>query len=239
MFTLPPRSDLAALQDGFARNGFVQIPDLLSPGDAAALHAELRGRKDWVQVLTTDRGFAELDRATRASMSAAQREALDTAVYARARTGFQYRYETIRVPDDRAARLASDDLLCALAIFLSSNPVLDLLRQVTGSTDMLFADAQATAYAPGDFLTGHDDAFKGKNRRAAYVLNLTPTWRIEWGGLLLFHGADGHVTRGLVPSFNTLNIFGVPLMHSVSEVTRASPYRRYSVTGWLRAETQS
>ena len=238
MFTLPLRPDLAVLQDRFTRDGFVQIPDLLSREDAATLHAELRGRGDWVQVLTTDRGFAELDRATRAGMSAAQREALDTAVYARARTGFQYRYETIRVPDAHAARAKSDDLLCALATFLSSDPVLDLLRQVTGSPDILFADAQATAYAPGDFLTGHDDAFEGKNRRAAYVLNLTPSWRIEWGGLLLFHGADGHVTRGLVPSFNTLNIFGVPLMHSVSEVTRASPYRRYSVTGWLRAEPQ-
>jgi Rps23 Pro-64 3,4-dihydroxylase Tpa1-like proline 4-hydroxylase len=29
----------------------------------------------------------------------------------------------------------------------------------------------------------------GKNRVAAYVLNLTPRWRVEWGGLLMFHDA--------------------------------------------------
>jgi Rps23 Pro-64 3,4-dihydroxylase Tpa1-like proline 4-hydroxylase len=63
-------------------------------------------------------------------------------------------------------------------------------------------------------------------------------WRLEWGGLLLFHGSDGNVERGLVPAFNSLNLFAVPRMHSVSEVTRAAAYRRYSITGWLRAETQ-
>ena len=98
-----------------------------------------------------------------------------------------------------------------------------------------FADAQATAYAPGDFLTGHDDAVGGKKRLAAYVFGLTPVWRVEWGGLLLFHGSDGDVDAGLAPRFNTLNVFAVPQTHSVSMVTRAAPSRRYSITGWLRA----
>jgi Rps23 Pro-64 3,4-dihydroxylase Tpa1-like proline 4-hydroxylase len=121
---------------------------------------------------------------------------------------------------------------------MSSGDVRDFLRVVTGAEDIQYADAQATAYSPGDFLTGHDDAVTGKSRRAAYVFGLTPMWRLEWGGLLLFHGSDGNVERGLVPAFNSLNLFAVPRMHSVSEVTRAAAYRRYSITGWLRAETQ-
>jgi Rps23 Pro-64 3,4-dihydroxylase Tpa1-like proline 4-hydroxylase len=67
------------------------------------------------------------------------------------------------------------------------------------------------------------------------VFGLTPQWRIEWGGLLLFHGADGQVERGFVPRFNSLALFAVPQLHSVSMVTRAAPYRRYSITGWLRS----
>jgi len=74
----------------------------------------------------------------------------------------------------------------------------------------------------------------GKQRHAAYVYNLTPAWRADWGGLLLFHGDDGNVTRGLTPSFNALNIFAVPQPHSVSMVTPFAASRRYSVTGWLR-----
>ena len=121
---------------------------------------------------------------------------------------------------------------------MSTDRVRDFLRTITGSAEIEYADAQATAYAPGDFLTVHDDAVEGKFRRAAYVFGLTPVWRLEWGGLLLFHGSDGHVDCGWVPTFNTLNLFKVPQLHSVSEVTQAAAYRRYAITGWLRAHEQ-
>ena len=105
---------------------------------------------------------------------------------------------------------------------------------MTGADTIDFADAQATAFAPGDLLTGHDDVVDGRKRHAAYVFGLNPTWRAEWGGLLLFHRENGRVD-GYTPSFNTLDIFRVGQMHSVSEVSRATPFRRYSVTGWLRS----
>jgi SM-20-related protein len=193
MVRLAARDDVDQLAGKFARDGYVQLASFLEDEDATALHQLLRGRSDWKQVLTTSSGYVELDRPTRAAMGQAQLQALDAAVYAQARTGFQYRYESIRVPDPAAERASSDDLLTKLATTMSSDPARALLRRITGSTDISYADAQATAFAPGDFLTGHDDEIEGKQRRAAYVLNLTPSWRIEWGGLLLFHGADGHV----------------------------------------------
>ena len=57
------------------------------------------------------------------------------------------------------------------------------------------------------------------------------------GGLLLFHDRDGMV-EGLVPDFNTLDILAVPQLHSVSYVTPSAPTKRYSITGWLRAQRQ-
>lgn len=66
-------------------------------------------------------------------------------------------------------------------------------------------------------------------------MGLTPNWRVEWGGLLLFHDTDGHI-RGLAPRFNCLNMFGLPVMHSVSQVTPFAGGVRYAVTGWLRTE---
>jgi SM-20-related protein len=227
--------DSAALARAFAAEGLVQISGFLAGDAAERLHLLLRERRDWRQVVASESGAVELDRQARAAMAPEQRQALDEAVYARARTGFQYRYETVRVPDEAEARAASNDPLAALAAWLSQGEARDFLRAVTGGRDIAFADAQATAYSPGDFLTGHDDKIEGKGRRAAYVLGLTPQWRIEWGGLLLFHGADGNVARGLTPGFNSLNLFAVPAMHSVSEVTRAAAYRRYAVTGWLRS----
>ena len=95
-------------------------------------------------------------------------------------------------------------------------------------------DAQATLYRPGDFLTVHDDSIGGHKRLAAYVLNLTPIWRADWGGVLQFLGANGHVEEGYVPCFNALNVFRVPTQHSVSQVALYGSLR-YSITGWFHA----
>lgn len=234
-FSLDRAINPAALRAEYGRCGRVTIAPFLPQVQAEELYQRLRGRGDWRKVINSgDAKVFELDRATQARLDPEQAQALDTAVYAGARHDFQYRYETIRVPDDDAARADSDDILAAFARFMSSDPARELLRSITGDPAIRFADAQATAFSPGDFLTRHDDDVPGKNRSAAYVMSLNPEWRIEWGGLLLMHDADGCGAGAVVPGFNRLNLFAVPQVHSVSEVTKATPFRRYSITGWLR-----
>lgn len=223
-----------ALAEQYRTYGLVRIAGFLPDAEAAELHAMLRGRDDWCQLFNSGDKVFEMDRSTQASLDPQRRAELDQAIYAGAREGFQYRYETIRVPDEEDARHASDDPLARLALDLSSGEMRDLLREVTDEPAIRFADAQATAYSPGDFLTGHDDRFPGKDRLAAYVLSLTPTWRIEWGGLLIMHGEGNQHSLVFPPAMNVMTLFRVPQMHSVSEVSRAAAYRRYSITGWLR-----
>lgn len=229
------RDNVERLADEYRTRGIVRIASFLPGDEAQQLHAHLRGRCDWRQVFNSGDKLFELDRESRSAMEPDKRTALDEAIYAGAREGFQYRYETIRVPDEREARETIGDPITKLALDMSSGSTRDLLRTVTGSTEIEFADAQATAYSPGDFLTGHDDSFPGKNRHAAYVLGLTPTWRVEWGGLLVMHGEDSEPSLAYPPAMNVLTLFRVGQMHSVSEVTRSAAYRRYAVTGWLRS----
>ena len=233
-FTLNPTLNVEAIAETFARQGHVRIAPFLDEASARQLHDLLRGRQDWRQLVNHAKGVFELDRTVRAGMTAQQCTALDEAVYAQARDGFQFRYESIAVADEAEARAKSKDPLVAFVAWLSQGAPRAFLRKITGCDDITFADGQATAYSPGDFLTGHDDAVAGKQRVAAYILGLTPIWRLEWGGLLLLHGQDGTDLTGLVPGFNALVLLSVPQMHSVSEVTRAAAYRRYSITGWLR-----
>ena len=232
MTTIAGRAALAA---EYKARGIVRIASFLPHERATELHRELRSRNDWVQVFNSGDKLFELDRETRSTLDLERKTELDQAIYAGAREGFQYRYETIRVPDEEDARKTSDDPLAGLALDLSSGDTRDLLRSITGASDIRFADAQATAFSPSDFLTGHDDRFPGKDRRAAYVISLTPIWRIEWGGLLIMHGDEESGSRAYAPLMNVLTLFRVPQMHSVSEVSQAAPYRRYSITGWLRA----
>lgn len=235
-FALNPALDARALAKRFQESGRIHISGLLDPASADAMHAQLRARTDWNQVINSGERLVELTRPTRAGLSAAQQADLDNAVYAGAREGFQFRYESIRVPDETRLRATSNDPLAAFAAWLSRGAARDFLRVVMQEPKIAYADAQATAYSPGDFLTGHDDAVPGKHRLAAYVFNLTPIWRPEWGGLLLFHDRDGVSVDGFSPVHNALNLFRVPQVHSVSEVTRAAAFRRYAITGWLRSK---
>lgn len=95
--------------------------------------------------------------------------------------------------------------------------------------------ARSPATGQGSFLTAHDDAVQDKARVAAFVFQLKPYWRTEYGGLLLFHDENDRAVEGLVPRFNALDLFSVPVTHSVSQVTRAAPHPRVAVTGWLSA----
>ena len=233
-FALSDAFDAGQAAETYARTGSVTLAPFLQEESAVALHGHLRERNDWKQVLNSGDKLFEFDRATRAGLSGEQSRALDDAVYAGARRDFQFRYETIRVADEDSERVAAGDVLNAFARFLSHGAAREVLRSITGDDGIAFADAQATAYAPGDFLTNHDDDVAGKNRSAAHILSLNPEWRVEWGGLLLRHGEHGQTAEALVPGWNRMTLLRVPQVHSVSEVTRATPFRRYSVTGWLR-----
>ncbi len=121
-----------------------------------------------------------------------------------------------------------------IADFLSSEPVLKFIREVTGIPEIMRADAQATKYIGNCFLHPHTDEDQEHGRRVAYVLNMTKNWDPNWGGFLQFFQGDMNVTESFKPTFNALNLFTVPQGHSVSFVAPFCPGERLSITGWFR-----
>ena len=236
LYRLNPELDRAGLRRIYVEQGRVRVENLLAEG-ALELHAHLAARSDWIHLINLEGGVLELDAHARRALSAEAWAHIEQAANERARTGFQYRYQALRVPDDDEFALL-DDPLTNFARMMQSAEMLDFLRDVTGHDALAFTDGQATAYGPGDFLTGHDDDVAGKGRLAAYVYGLTQYWRLEYGGLLLFHGPHERTVTGNAPRFNTLDLFRVPQQHSVSLVSAAAPHRRFAVTGWLRAASR-
>ena len=173
LFTLNPELDAARLRADYRAHGHVQLMPFVEHEQAAALAAVLGADESWREVINSGTKLFELDRSAQASLEPERRSRLEAAIALAARNEFQHRYESIRVDDSDAVRRSNPTPLNQFALFLSSPPVIDLLRAITGAADIGFADAQATAYRPGDFLTAHDDAVEGKGRRAAYVFGLT------------------------------------------------------------------
>jgi len=230
--SLNPALDAGSLAEEYAACGRVRIRSLLGESGVRALHAGLVRRDDWRQMFIGDAGVVELDPEQRLAMTDESAAALDTEIHRRASLGFQYRYEGLRIPPPDEP--ATGDILADFASFMASGELLAFVETVIGHPAIAFGEGMATAYASGDFLTCHDDAVRGRDRLAAFVLGMTPQWRPEWGGLLLFHADDDDRAEALVPRFNTLDLFSVPQRHSVSYVAPSAPGRRLALTGWLR-----
>lgn len=225
-----PGLDIAVLAKSYAEHRKLRLSGLLSSG-AVELHDHLQQSDEWIHLVTGSKGVLEHDRQARRRLGTERLNGIGLEAQARARQAFQYRYEAIRVPDPCEGQRS--DPLGQFAALMASAQMRELLAGIIGAQVGGFADGQATAYGPGDFLTQHDDAVEGKDRLAAFVYGLTPGWRIDWGGLLLFHGERDRDAEALAPRFNTLDLFAVPRAHSVSLVSRAAAHRRYAITGWL------
>ncbi|MDZ4361822.1 2OG-Fe(II) oxygenase [Brevundimonas sp.] len=221
-----------AIRERLATTGRAQITDVLDAASAMDLY-RAAAEENYGVVTQRGTGHVDLPAAWLASLEPEQKRALGQAVQNSAVTDFQYLYDNVPIYDQvvmgQAAPVWRD-----LVGFLNGEAFLGLMRDVTGEARIVMADAQLTRYRPGHFLTGHDDHAEGKSRYFAYVLNLTPIWRLEWGGLLAFHGEDGNVAEAFTPRFNTLNLLRVPSPHSVTQVALSAGADRLSVTGWLR-----
>ena len=229
---LNPLLDCAALASDFQKHGRLRIESALDAPSANHLYHCLANETHYrlcVNLGGVSRALADLSPQERHACSmAAWREV--------GATGFQFLFDMHRLSLDGEPYPDANHHWAQVVAFLNGSAFLNFARSVTGLDNIAFADAQATCYRPGHFLTAHDDDTPGTKRLAAYVLNFTPMWRPEWGGLLEFLDGSSQVEAGYLPGFNSLKLFKVPKTHYVSAVAPFALAPRYSITGWLRAK---
>jgi len=232
---LNPDVDLAAARAEIAARGFAQLKPLWDETTAGEVLAAMEAEPDWNLVAFLGGRHGDFSSAAFHALPEEKRRPLTDLAARTAGGGFGYLYENFPIYDVWHRSREKGHPLFPVFEFLNGAPFLSLMREVTGCADIAFADAQATRYRPGHFLTLHTDDAPGRERRAAFVINLTRRWRADWGGLLLFHSPDGNVEAGLSPVFNAVNVFLTPRDHSVSVVAPYAGGARYAITGWLRA----
>lgn len=217
-----------------AKTGRVHIPGILQPEVAEALLHESE-TLDWRLVFQGKQGGYGFKSADIAALDVGKREQLLALIHAQAASEFQYLFDSYRVSDEVDAGRYAQGPAADFYRWMNSEAGLQFLRDITGEDRVVYVDAQATRYRPGHFLTTHDDDVEGKNRLFAYVLNLTPSWKADWGGLLMFLDHDGHVAEAYTPAWNALNILKVPQPHAVSIVAPFAGNARHAITGWIRS----
>jgi Rps23 Pro-64 3,4-dihydroxylase Tpa1-like proline 4-hydroxylase len=213
------------------------IEDLLAPEAAEQILTCLTHKVNWGLAHHGDGGPEVIERPRLDAMTPAERSALDETIHARAREGFQYRYRCYPMVEAYLERKDPHLALHRLFEFINSPPFLQFARQITGMERIVRADAQATLYAPGDFLTLHNDFDPQKGRLIAYVMGFTKHWRSDYGGLLQFLDQNQNIEEGFLPRYNSLMLFSVPQNHAVTCVSPFAPLGRYSVTGWFQDAT--
>ncbi|NJR78704.1 2OG-Fe(II) oxygenase family protein [Sphingomonas corticis] len=237
LFDLNPALDRADLSRRFARDRRVQIRDVLTEDAAAALHRVLARDTPWgLAWRAGEDGPHGLDAGEVARLSPTERQATGERIF-RSMQGRDYAFSYARYPilDAYLAKTNPDGPHDILLEHLNDQPFLDLIRTVTSIPELRKADAQATLFAPNQFLPLHIDSHAAEGWRVAYVLSLCrEDWRPDWGGYLQFFDEDGDVIAGYKPRFNALSLFAVPALHAVSYVPPFAPVGRYSITGWFR-----
>jgi SM-20-related protein len=233
--TFAPGLPLDAAAAEFASRGRVRIRGVLDDTSAARLHRCLASEVSWQLVYHDGSSNVILGAAEFSSLDAAAQRELMQRVLAGARERFQYLYNSYPMVTAYLNRKDPELYLHRVLEWLNDPATLETARRISGIPTLRKADAQATLYRPGHFLTLHDDGGTGNElRRVAYVLNMTQDWHADWGGQLQFMNPGGEVEESWIPGFNTLALFRVPMQHAVSYVAPYATRPRLAVTGWFR-----
>ena len=220
------------LNADFARKKRILIQDALCEDVAGQVLQSLEDDIPWQTAFMENGRPCVFSPERRASMSDDQWAAVQKKITALGANGFQFCYGHYSVSDRNLASCRSDAYINAFRDYLRSDAFFEFARSVTGIPDICKIEILAARYAGGDFLMMHDDTQKPE-RRVAFVFNLSKGWHPDWGGLTHFLEPDLSVADTYVPTYNSLVLFSVPVLHLVSYVMSFAPRPRYSVTGWL------
>lgn len=221
--------NMSELKDEFLKNGIVRVFDFLEQTSLEKISLSMEKNVSYVNAFFLEGQNREVSDAEIQKLPVVTQQQLYKDIHEAASRGTGFLYGRYKIDQDSLL-----DLKDTLQLF-NSESILKLINEITGLCDLKSADGQATRFRRGDFLTRHIDNVPGETRRIAYVLGLTPAWHPDWGGLLQLYERDGTPTKSWSPVFNSLTLFDVDKVHSVTSIAPFALKSRYSITGWFRS----
>lgn len=220
--------DTSKLSHDFFENGIVRVFDFLTPESATELSNCLSLNAVFDNAFYIEGKNRQASDVEIANLPVLTRQELYQNIYDSASKGSGFLYGRHKIESN------SLEILKETLNLLNSQQVLEFVRKISNNNELTHADGQATKFRKGDFLTRHVDDIPGETRKIAYVLGMTENWHPDWGGLLQFFQQNGEPTNSWSPVYNSLTMFDVKKIHSVTSITNFAAKNRYSITGWFR-----
>ena len=204
LFQVNPDLDTGALAERFAAQGRVRVPDVLTPASAEVLHDVLVTKTPWGLAWQAGEDGPHAIRSDELTLEARRTAARAVgAALAAGDFAFCYaQYPMLKAYQEGWAPGGPHELLLE---HVNDQPFLDLARAITGVTELVKVDAQATLFGPGHFLSTHDDTGEDtEGRRVAYVLSMCRpasgrVWRPRLGRAAVVPGRGRRRVRRLQP----------------------------------------
>lgn len=227
-FSINQNLDLDKIAQDYSIDLRVRIDDLLPEDQARNLSQCLALLTSYRHAFVLGGNYGEATDEDLQALPAIQRNNLISDIMKQAANGVGFWYER------HAITLDDKGLLGDLFNWLNSESLLETISKITGIKQYRSATAQATRYKRGDFLTRHQDIVTKEKRKVAFVINLPPRWHPDWGGLLQFYELSGTPRDAWNPDFNSLSLFDVSHVHSVTSISPFAPEPRLAVSGWFQ-----
>jgi SM-20-related protein len=117
--------------------------------------------------------------------------------------------------------------------WLGAEPTLDMISDITGKKPLTDSSCTITRFSQGQFLTTNTFTKLEEKSKIGFILDLTPDWKADWGGLLQLHAEDGEPAIAFTPKFNNLILFDASRPFSISYLAPYIKYYKYSLMGWF------
>ncbi len=236
---LNPDLNWAELRQSFLIDKRIRINNIFDAAYAKKIQECCLTQIDYDLIYHHDNKNHVKTAAEMAAMSHETQQRLQSDLYQLANKGVGFLYGGYRMgaAEDKTTNPGSNTAPTQaqnLFNFVNSSSMLSFVSFISGQTALVEADGQYTRYAPGHYLTRHSDNIVSENRQLAYVLGFTPKWHPDWGGMLQFFEKNGNPRDAWSPEFNSLSLFDVEHIHSVTYVAPFASEPRLSLTGWYK-----
>lgn len=223
---LNPYVDVVKSRRQYRDFNWSRLEDIFNASFAEKVIQDLVRNTEFENVFFIDGEQFAMTDAQLAGLPESNRNQLVKQIHDSASNGEGYLYSKRTVINDSSANACSEVLK-----WLNSDETIELVTDITGLSDLSYALCDGVRFSKGQFLTDKANRITSKFEKIGFMLDFTPDWNINWGGLLHLHSVyeDSGVT--FTPVFNNMILFDASFDYSVTYLANYIKYNRYSLMG--------